>query len=58
MSYEVINHFKDEDGKVYKVGDKYDKKLTKAREEILSTKDNAYGKAFLKKKEEPKKKKK
>ena len=58
MSYEVINQFKDEDGKVYKVGDKYDKKLTKAREEILSTKDNAYKKVFLKVKEEPKKKKK
>lgn len=58
MSYEVINQFKDEDGKVYKVGDKYDKKLTKDREKVLSTKDNAYGKPFLKKKEEPKKKKK
>lgn len=46
--YKVLEDFKDRDGVVYKVGDKYDnsdKEVIKR----LSTEDNKYGRAFIKK---------
>ncbi|MGB3160949.1 MAG: hypothetical protein WBA84_06840 [Carnobacterium sp.] len=49
MVYEVTARFKDvKDGKVYEIGDKYDKELTEERAAVLSTKDNAYQTVFLK----------
>ena len=48
MVYKVIAKFKDiKDGKVYEVGDKYDKELTEERAATLSTKGNAYQTVFL-----------
>lgn len=49
MVYEVTAKFKDvKDGKVYEIGDKYDKELTEERTAALSTKNNAYQTVFLK----------
>ena len=49
MVYEVTAKFKDvKDGKVYEIGDKYDKELTEERAAVLSTKSNAYQIVFLK----------
>lgn len=49
MVYEVIAKFEDiKDGKVYEIGDKYDKELTEERAAVLSTKANAYQTVFLK----------
>lgn len=56
MAYEVVNDFIDTDGKKYVAKDKYSKKLAKDRADILTTKENAYGKVFLKEVKEKKKK--
>jgi len=48
MAYEVLADFKDKDGKVYRKGDEYKKKLAKDRAELLTSKKNDYKKAFLK----------
>jgi len=49
MVYEVIAKFKDiKDGKVYEIGEKYNKELTEERAAVLSTKGNAYQTVFLK----------
>lgn len=56
--YKVLKEFKDRDGKIYKVGDKYDKELKGLRLKHLTTDENVYGKAFLKKEVAKKEKKK
>jgi len=49
LVYEVTAKFKDiKDGKIYEIGDKYDKELTEERTVTLSTKANAYQTVFLK----------
>lgn len=48
MAYKVLANFKDNDGKMYEKNDEYKKKLTKEREEVLTTKNNDYKQVFLK----------
>lgn len=48
MAYEVLADFRDKDGKVYRKGDEYKKKLAKNRVDALTTKENDYDRVFLK----------
>lgn len=49
MVYEVITKFKDmQEGRIYEIGETYDKELSKEREKALTTKDNAYQTVFIK----------
>lgn len=49
--YEVIRSFKDRDGTIYNVGDKYPnakaKKPTNARIKTLSSTNNSYGQIYI-----------
>ena len=51
--YKVIHRFKDNDGRVYDIGDYYPnisaKKPTNARIKALSTENNKYKKVYIKK---------
>jgi len=53
-TFEVINKFKEKEGSLYNVGDKYPQKgkATKERIKKLSTKENEYKRVFIKKVEE------
>ena len=46
--FKVIRRFKDKDGTIYEEGSFYNKPLSKSRQEVLTTKNNKYKKAFIK----------
>ena len=54
--YKVIEKFKDKDGKIYEIGDKYESD-DKDRLNTLSSTDNAYKRPFIEKQIRSRKKK-
>lgn len=46
--YKVLETFKDKDGKIYEIGEKYAND-DKERLKVLSSTDNAYNRPFIKK---------